>query len=102
MTETPFKKVQLSERVLKAAEEITLRDLLDSPTAQCWIVSALGNQLRFAHLFEGSDTHMEEYLQFALNRAYMHIDKDEKQQLFEVTNTLIKSSKKEQLRKQAA
>jgi hypothetical protein len=45
---------------------------------------------------------MEEYLQFALNRAYMHIDKDEKQQLFEVTNTLIKSSKKEQLRKQAA
>ena len=38
-----FKHENLSEDILSVAADITLADLLETPAAQAWIISAIGN-----------------------------------------------------------
>lgn len=63
-----YKRIDFGEHILKQAEQLTLRDLLDSPTAQIWTVSALGNTARFRALFEGHDTDCDKYIQLLITK----------------------------------
>jgi hypothetical protein len=97
MDDTPYKPVDLPEQMLKDAESISLRELLESPSAQAWIVSALANCARHAHNFEGHDSHMDEYLQFRARKLVNQINHDDKMYLFTTTSDLIKQSKRADL-----
>ena len=88
---------EFSEKALKEAETITLRDLLESPTFQSWIVSAMGNALRFRDQFKGSDSHIDEYTQFKVQRVTSEISHAQKLGLYQTTNNIIKQNKAQQL-----
>ena len=81
---------------LKDAEDVTMRELLESPTFQAWMISALGNANRFRHQFEGSESHMDEYLQFRIQRIINQITYEQKMALYQATNEIIKTNKAEQ------
>ena len=81
---------------LKDAEDVTMRELLESPTFQAWMISALGNANRFRHQFEGSESHMDEYLQFRVQRVINQLTYEQKMSLYQATNEIIKANKAEQ------
>ena len=83
----------LSSAALKDAEDITLRELLESPTFQAWAVSALGNAGRFRHQFKGTDSHLDEYLQFKIQRVINQVTHEQKMELYQATNEIIKANK---------
>ena len=83
----------LSSAALKDAEDITLRELLESPTFQAWAVSAIGNASRFRHQFKGTDSHLDEYLQFKIQRVINQVTHEQKVGLYQATNEIIKANK---------
>ena len=86
----------LTASALKDAEDVTMRELLESPTFQAWLVSAFGNANRFRHQFEGSESHLDEYLQFRVQRVINQITYAQKTALYQATNEIIKTNKAEQ------
>ena len=87
---TVYKKIEIKEHILEQAEKITLRDLLDSPAAQAWIVSALGNIARFRTKFEGHDTERDEYLQFLLSKVGQQMGYEERSDCYHATGAIIR------------
>ena len=88
---------ELSPEVLEAAEKITLRDLLESPAYQAWLMSALGNAHRFRLKFEGSDSHIDEYIQLRADRVFSAITSEQKQLSYEATNEIIRNNKQDRV-----
>ena len=83
----------LPEAALAAAEEITLRDLLESPSHQAWLLSALGNAAKFSNDFKGAESHLDEYLQFKTHKVFAEVPYEQRMASFLATNTLIKNHK---------
>ena len=81
--------------ILEAAEKISLREILESPAYQTWVISALSNGSRFRLQFKGSDSHLDEYTQFRVDRVLSAIPSDQKQECFEAANEIIKNNKRE-------
>ena len=90
-----YLKQTITPEVLEAAEEINLRDLLDSPAYQSWLISALTNGSRFRLLFKDADSHLDEYTQFCVDRVLSAIPSEQKQLCFSATNEIIRSNKRE-------
>ena len=88
---------ELAPEVLEAAEKITLRDLLESPAYQAWLMSALGNAHRFRLQFKGSDSHLDEYTQFRADRVFSAITSEQKQLSYEATNEIIRNNKQDRV-----
>ena len=85
-----YKKIELKEHILEQAEKITLRDLLDSPAAQAWTVSALGNIARFRTQFEGHDTERDEYLQFLNSKVGQQMGYEDRSDCYQTTGAIIR------------
>ncbi len=83
----------IPETVLAAAEKILLRDLLDSPTFQAWMVSALANGLNTAHLTGAQADDDDQYLQFRLNQMVRAIPYETRREMFNTTARLIRERK---------
>ena len=83
----------LPEAALTAAEEITLRDLLESPSHQAWLLSALGNAAKFSNDFKGAESHLDEYLQFKAHKVFAEVPYEQRMASFQATNTLIRNHK---------
>ena len=90
-------KETFSPEILEAAEKITLRDLLDSSAYQAWTISALANGSRFRLQFKDADTSADTWIQFLVDRVVTGIPSEQRQECFEVTNTIIKNNKRERL-----
>ena len=90
-----YLKQTITPEVLEAAEEINLRDLLDSPAYQSWLISALTNGSRFRLLFKDADSHLDEYTQFCVDRVLSAIPSELKQLCYSATNEIIRTNKKE-------
>ena len=92
-----YLKQSIAPEILEAAEKISLRDLLDSPTYQSWLISALSNGSRFRFRFKDTDTHFDTWIQFQVDSVMAAIPSEQKQECFEIANTIIKNHKKEKL-----
>ena len=92
-----YLKQSLSPEILEAAEKISLRDLLDSPAYQSWLLSALSNGSRFRFQFKDNDTHFDTWIQFQVDSVMAAIPSEQKQECFEITNTIIRNHKKEKM-----
>ncbi len=98
MNQDLIPRLILPSDCLTAAEQINLRDMLESASCQSWVVSALGNQERFINCFAGTDTQSEEFLQYRLHAVNYRIPFAIRQRLYRTTSTLIANTKKERLR----
>ena len=85
-----YKRIDFDEHILEQAEKLTLRDLLDSPTAQCWFVSALGNTARFRTNFEGHDTERDEYIQFLISKLGQQIGHEDRSKCYQAAGRIIR------------
>ena len=92
-----YLKQSIAPEVLEAAEKISLRDLLDSPAYQSWLLSALSNGSRFRFQFKDTDTHFDTWIQFQVDSVMAAIPSEQKQECFEIANTIIKNHKKEKM-----
>lgn len=92
-----YLKQEFAPEILEAAENITLRDLLESPAYQSWLMSALSNGSRFRLQFKDADSHLDEYTQFRVDRVLSAIPSEQKQACFDTTNLIIKNNKKERM-----
>ena len=92
-----YLKQDFSPEILEAAENISLRDLLDSPAYQSWLMSALSNGSRFRLQFKGADSQFDEYTQFLVDRVLSAIPSEQKQLCFNATNEIIRSNKRERM-----
>ena len=90
-----YLKQNIAPEVLEAAEKISLRDLLDSPAYQNWVVSALSNGSRFRFQFKDTDSDFDSWIQFQVDRVMAAIPSDQKQECFDTANLIIRESKKE-------
>jgi len=84
---------QIPDAVLAAAEKILLRDLLDSPTFQPWIVSALANGLNLAHRTGAEPDEDDQFLQFKLNQMVRAIPYEQRRHCFDETARMIRERK---------
>lgn len=85
--------MSIPQSVLDAAEKVLLRDLLDSPTFQPWLVSALANGLNTAHLTGVQADDDDQFLQFKLNQMVRTIPYDLRRECFDTTARLIRERK---------
>ena len=92
-----YLKQSFSPEILEAAEKISLRDLIESPAYQSWLMSALSNGSRFRFQFKDTDTDFDAWIQFQVDRVMSAIPSEQKQECFEITNTIIKNHKKEKM-----
>ena len=90
-----YLKQNIAPEVLEAAEKISLRDLLDSPAYQSWLISALSNGSRFRFQFKDTDSDFDSWIQFQVDRVMAAIPSDQKQECFDIANLIIRESKKE-------
>jgi hypothetical protein len=86
-------KVQIPENVLAAAENLHLRDLLESPTFQPWLVSAVSNALNAAPSANGDANDDDQYLQFKLHQMLRAIPYQARRECFGTTARLIRERK---------
>ena len=92
-----YLKQSFSPEILEAAEKISLRDLIESPAYQSWLMSALSNGSRFRFQFKDTDTDFDTWIQFQVDRVMSAINSEQKQECFEATNEIIKNNKRERL-----
>ena len=88
-----FSTFDFPAEILAAAEKITLKDLIDTPFSQAWIVSAISNAQHFASEWpiEGND----DKLQFALFNLVRELPRHERQTLFLQTTHLLRKNRQE-------
>ena len=88
-----FSTFDFPAEVLAAAEKITLKDLIDTPFNQAWIVSAISNAQHFAVEFpiEGND----DKLLFELFTLVRKMPRRDRQTLFGQTTHLLRKNRQE-------
>jgi hypothetical protein len=83
----------IPENVLKAAEQIQLRDLLDSPTFQPWIVSALSNSTHNGNEPGNLTDEDDQFLQFRVRQMMRAIPYEIRRDCFAETGRIIRERK---------
>ena len=88
-----FSTFDFPAEVLAAAEKITLKDLIDTPFSQAWIVSAISNAQHFAVEWpiEGED----DKLLFELFTLVRKMPRRDRQTLFQQTTHLLRKNRAE-------
>lgn len=86
-------KVEIPENVLAASANIQLRDLLESPTFQPWLVSAVSNALNAAPSTNGDANDDDQFLQFKLHQMLRAIPYESRRECFGTTARLIRERK---------
>ena len=88
-----FSTFDFPAEVLAAAEKITLKDLIDTPFSQAWIISAISNAQHFAR--EWPIENKDNQLHFALFNLVRALPRRERQTLFQQTTHLLKKNRQE-------
>ena len=88
-----FSTFDFPAEVLAAAEKITLKDLIDTPFSQAWIVSAISNAQHFSDEFpiERND----EQLLTSLVLLVKRMPRRDRQALFHQTTHLLRNNRAE-------
>ncbi len=81
-----YQPIELPEEILLAADDITVAELLQSTSAQCWIVSALVNSQRFHEHFAHSDLAEEDKLLFKIYKINRALTRQHKQECYRRVN----------------
>ena len=87
-----FEHIAFSERSLKSAEDIDLRDLLDDPITQRWIVSALGNIVRFDEYFKHSKSPQADLLRMRVYKVFSELNHTQKGECYSTTCKIIREA----------
>ena len=90
---TKIKSRPIPDHVLETFQQITVAELLASPAARCWIMSALANTVRFADEFEGSNTRDEGMLLMAIFQGIEKLSRNQRYEMFKVTGKVIRDAK---------
>ena len=73
---------EFPDSILERANSITLKELLDSPISQCWMISALTNASR-SHIFHPDEiTPEDEVLGFKITKLLEQIPYEERREAF--------------------
>ena len=81
---------EISDQILKAAEQITLRDVMDCPFTQPWAISLICNALHSSHNFE-MEEEADELLELRLHKINNRLDPAKRQALFSLCHQMIVS-----------
>ena len=85
--------IVIPDPVLEKAYRITLKDLLQSASFQCFIVSALGNSVRNAHLFSEVSDEADEFLQFRMHQLMGAIPYETRRACFDEVGRIFREQK---------
>ena len=88
-----LKSKPIPDHVLETFQQVTLAELLASPAARCWVVSALQNTVRFADQFESTDTRDEGMLLMAIFQGLEKLSRNQRYEMFKVTGKVIRDAK---------
>ena len=88
-----FSTFDFPAELLKNAEQITLKDLLDTPFTQAWIISAISNAQNYASAYpiEGKDATLLGQLVATVRK----VPRNEREELFHQTSYLLKKNREE-------
>ena len=87
--------ISIPEGALSSADRLTLKDLLDSPSFQCFVVSALGNGIQHAHKFSEVMDEKDEFLQFRLHQLMNSIPYETRRACFDEVGRIFRERKEE-------
>ena len=71
------------------------KDLLDSPSFQCFVVSALGNGIQNAHKFGEVMDEKDEFLQFRMHQIMNAIPYETRRACFDEVGRIFRERKEE-------
>lgn len=87
--------ITIPEAVLEKADRVSLKDLLKSPTFQCFVVSAVGNGVRNAHAFSAVADEADEFLQFRMHQLMGAIPYETRRACFDEVGRIFRERKDE-------
>jgi hypothetical protein len=91
---------EFPDSLLEAASTITLKDLLDAPFSQPWLVSALANAAHFANQQE-EVVEADVVLAARVERLIRSIPQQEKLELYRHCSAMVQSRKAKQRKRTA-
>ena len=89
------KPITFSKEILKAAKDITLADLLRSPSFQHWIISALHNGVRFGEQDADPRLKVDQLLQLQVYQITRLIPSKDRVSAFRTTGEMIRIAQKQ-------
>ena len=87
--------ITIPEPVLSAAERLSLKDLLDSPAFNIYLVSAIGNSLQTFHKFAEVVDERDEFLMFRLDQILKSIPYETRRACFDEVGRLYREKREE-------
>lgn len=87
--------ITIPDKILNAAERLTLKDLLDSPAFNIYLVSAIGNSLQTFHKFMEVTDERDEFLMFRLDQIFKGIPYDTRRACFDELGRLCREKREE-------
>ena len=93
ITKPDFSTFDFPAELLKSAEQITLKDLLDTPFTQAWIISAISNAQNYsgAYPVEGKDAMLLGQVVSLVRK----LPRNEREELFQQTSYLLQKNREE-------
>ena len=89
--------IKISESVLAAADRLSVKDLLDSPSFQCFLISAIGNGIQSFHKFSDVTDERDEFLMFRLDQIFKNIPWEDRKTCFDEVARLYRERREERL-----
>jgi len=87
--------ITIPDKVLNAADRLTLKDLLDSPAFNLYLVSAIGNSLQTYHKFMEVIDERDEFLMFRLDQIFKGIPYETRRACFDEVGRLYREKRDE-------
>jgi len=87
--------ITIPDKVLNAADRLTLKDLLDSPAFNIYLVSAIGNSLQTYHKFMEVIDERDEFLTFRLDQIFKGIPYETRRACFDEVGRLYREKRDE-------
>ena len=87
--------ITIPDQVLESAAKLSLKDLLDSPSFQIFLVSAMGNGLQNFHKFMDVVDERDEFLMFRLDQIFKSIPYETRRACFDEVGRLYREKREE-------
>ena len=87
--------IRIPDSVLGAAGRLSLKDLLDSPPFQSFLVSAIGNSLQSMQKFADVTDERDEFLMFRLDQIFKSIPYETRRACFDEVSRLYRERREE-------
>jgi hypothetical protein len=87
--------IRIPDSVLDSAARLSLKDLLDSPAFQSFLVSAIGNGLQNSHKFADVTDERDEFLMFRLDQIFKSIPYETRRACFDEVARLYRERREE-------